>query len=120
MVVPPDETGFQALARLLGPGQLVIRPADLLTYEIDAGLDRGRPDAVAIPRSAEDVERIARWAAERRVPLVARGAGTGLSGGAVADRGGLVVVFSQMDRLLEVDHAGRSAVVQPGMVNLAL
>jgi D-lactate dehydrogenase (cytochrome) len=120
MSAPSRADRFQSLARILGPGRLVTRAADLITYEIDAGLDRGRPDAVAIPRTAEDVERIARWAAEQRVPLVARGAGTGLSGGAVADRGGLVVAFAQMDRILEVDHVGRSAVVQPGVINLAL
>jgi D-lactate dehydrogenase (cytochrome) len=111
---------FHSLAQLLGPGRLVTRAADLITYEIDAGLDRGRPDAVAIPRTPEEVELIARWAAEQGVPLVARGAGTGLSGGAVADRGGLVLAFAQMDRILEIDHVGRSAVVQPGVINLAL
>jgi D-lactate dehydrogenase (cytochrome) len=120
MSAPSQVDRFDLLARLLGPGQLVTRATDLITYEIDAGLDRGRPDAVAIPRTAQDVERIARWAAQQRVPLVARGAGTGLSGGAVADRGGLVVAFAQMDRVLEVDHIGRSVVVQPGVVNLAL
>jgi D-lactate dehydrogenase (cytochrome) len=120
MSASSTDTAFRSLARLLGPGQLVTRPAELLTYEIDAGLDRGRPDAVALPHTAEDVERIARWAAEQRVPLVARGAGTGLSGGAVAERGGLVVAFSQMSRVLEIDDIGRSAIVQPGVVNLVL
>ena len=58
------------------------------------------------------------WAERHRVPLVARGAGTGLSGGAVAERGGIVVVTTRMNRIEEVDTAGRTVVVEAGAVNL--
>ena len=111
---------FGSLARQLAAGQLRTEPAELLTYEIDAGLDRARPDGVVYPRSAADVEQIARWSTVHGVPLVARGAGTGLSGGAIAEQGGLVVQFSQMSRVLAFDEYGRSVVVQPGAVNLDL
>ena len=111
---------WRALQALLPPGGLVTDPVELITYEMDAGPDRGSPQAVAFPRGVEDVVAVVRWAADRHVPLVARGAGTGLSGGAVASRGGLILSFSRMDRVLEFDKVGRSVVVQPGVVNLAL
>lgn len=110
----------QSLTELLGPEQVVTDPVELITYERDAGPDRGRPDAVVFPRSTAEVQRVVRWAAEHGVPLVARGAGTGLSGGAVAERGGIVLEFARMDRILEIDPPGRSAVAEPGVVNLTL
>ncbi len=97
--------------------RLVSDPAECLTYEADAGFDRAVPDAVFYPESAEDVQRIVRWAAEQNVPVVARGAGTGLAGGAVAERGGVVVVPARMDRV-EIDADGRAALVEAGAVNL--
>ena len=111
---------IHSLASLLQKGQLFTDPASLLTYEVDAGVDRGVPDGVVLPHSAQDVARIVRWAAEHAVPLVGRGAGTGLSGGAVAEHGGLIVEFSRMNRVLDVDVYGRSAVVEPGLINLRL
>ncbi len=115
-----QESILGSLARILDAGQLLTSPVELITYEGDASLDRGRPDGVAFPRTADDVVKIVRWAARHGVPIVARGAGTGLSGGAVADRGGLIVEFSRLAQVLELDEAGRSAVVQPGVINLAL
>jgi len=99
---------------------LVTDPMALITYEVDGGLDRGTPQAVAFPQDVEDVVGLVRWAAERGLPLVARGAGTGLSGGAVPSHGGLVLSFARMKEVLEFDEPGRSIVVQPGMVNLVL
>jgi glycolate oxidase subunit GlcD len=111
----PDD--WRALRAALSPGALVTDPVELITYEIDAGLDRGRPQAAAFPRSLDDVVAVVRWAASRGLPLVARGAGTGLSGGAVPSQGGLVLSFARMNRVLEFDEAGRLVVVQPGVVN---
>ncbi len=112
----------QALADLaahLGADRVVTDPARLITYAIDAGLDQGHPDGVVFPRSVDEVVRLVRRAAEHGVPLVARGAGTGLAGGAVAEHGGLVVELGLMNRVLELDVTGRSAVVEAGVVNLA-
>ncbi len=111
---------IQSLASLLQRGQVFTDAASLLTYEVDAGVDRGTPDGVVLPHSAQDVARIVCWAAEHHVPLVGRGAGTGLSGGAVAEHGGLIVGFSRMNRVIDVDVYGRSAVVEPGLINLRL
>ncbi|MCS6828985.1 MAG: FAD-binding oxidoreductase [Caldilinea sp.] len=100
--------------------QLITDSSELIVYEIDAGFDRGRPDAVFYPESAADVSRLVRWARNARLPVIARGAGTGLSGGAVAERGGVIVEFARMNRILELNPLGRNGIVQPGVVNLAL
>ncbi len=115
-----QETALRSLKTLLPKGQVFTDRASLLTYEVDAGLDRGLPDGVVFPRTVEDIVRIVRWSGEHRVPLIARGAGTGLSGGAVADRGGIIVEFSHMDHILDIDAYGRSAVVESCVINLAL
>jgi glycolate oxidase subunit GlcD len=116
-MTPPTPDDWRALRAALSPGALVTDPVELITYEIDAGLDRGRPQAAVFPRSLEDVVTVVRWAAAHDLPLVARGAGTGLSGGAVPSQGGLILSFSRMDRVLEFDEVGRLVVVQPGVVN---
>lgn len=100
--------------------QLITDPVELITYEIDAGFDRGKPDGVFYPQSAADVSRIMRWASEHKRPLIARGAGTGLSGGAVPEHGGIIVEFARLNRLVALDTVGRSAVVEPGLINLVL
>jgi glycolate oxidase subunit GlcD len=114
------ETIRRSLMALLPKGQVFVDRSALLAYEADAGIDKGLPEGVVFPRHADDVVRIMRWAAEHAVPLVARGAGTGLSGGAVADRGGLVVDFARMNGILDFDVQGRSALVQPALINLRL
>jgi D-lactate dehydrogenase (cytochrome) len=116
----PTTTNHQALTLLFPSPQLVIDPVELITYEIDAGFDRGKPDGVFYAQSAADVSRIVRWAGEQHIPLIARGAGTGLSGGAVPEHGGVIVEFARMNRVLDLDVRGRSAVVEPGVINLAL
>jgi glycolate oxidase subunit GlcD len=114
------EKAKEALRALFPRRQVFTDEAALVAYEVDAGLDRGSPQAVVLPRSAEDVVRLVRWAAEYEVPLVARGAGTGLSGGAVAERGGVIVAFSHMNHILDVDTYGRNAVAEPCVINLRL
>jgi glycolate oxidase subunit GlcD len=111
---------MDSLGRILKTGQLLTHPVELITYEVDAAQDRGVPDGVVFPISADEVHAVVRWANENGVPLIARGAGTGLSGGAVAEKGGILLGFSRMNRILEFDTVGRSAVVEPGVVNLVL
>ena len=114
------DTTLHSLKMLLPRGQVFTNRASLIAYEADGGVDKGLPDGVVFPASVEELAQVARWASEHQVPLVARGAGTGLSGGAVADRGGIIVEFSRMNRILDIDERGRSAVVEPGMINLRL
>ena len=114
------EITISSLKSILPKGQVFTDRSSLVAFEVDAGIDKGLPDAIVFPRTAEEVARVVRWAAEHHVPLVARGAGTGLSGGAVADRGGIIIEFSHMNRLLDIDAHGRSAVVEPALINLRL
>lgn len=114
------KTQLQPLTKLFNKRQLTTNAVELITYEVDAGFDRGKPDGVFYPEATADVSRVMRWASEQRVPLVARGAGTGLSGGAVAEHGGIIVEFARMNHIVEIDVTGRSAVVEAGVVNLVL
>ncbi|MFQ5816850.1 MAG: FAD-linked oxidase C-terminal domain-containing protein [Terriglobia bacterium] len=108
------------LRKILGDAGVLWKREELLVYEYDASITRALPDAVVFPRSTEDVIRIALLTHRLGVPLVGRGAGTGLSGGALAPHGGVVVAFSRMNRILEIDLENLRAVVQPGVVNLDL
>lgn len=114
------ETARYSLERVLPKGQVFVDRATLVAYEVDAGIDRGRPEGVVFPRTTEEVARVVRWAAQHNIPLIARGAGTGLSGGAVADRGGIIVEFAHMNHILEIETLGRSAIVEPALINLRL
>src|SRR5260370_24284255 len=110
----------QQLSRIVGPDFVLWRPEDLMLYEYDALSSLRQPDAVVFPSTPQHVVEVVRLAAREQVPLIARGAGTGLSGGAVATRGGIVVSFSRMKRILEIDLENQRARVQPGVVNLDL
>jgi len=96
------------------------RPEDLRLYEYDGGQDKARPDAVVLPQTTQQVSAIARLASRHGLPLIGRGAGTGLSGGAIPRYGGILVGFARMNRILEIDYANERAVVEPGVVNLDL
>ncbi|HEV7662691.1 MAG TPA: FAD-linked oxidase C-terminal domain-containing protein [Chloroflexota bacterium] len=110
----------ETLRAALGPASLYSGVEDVIMYEYDYGLDRGMPDLVALPRSTAEVQAIVRAAQAAGVPIVARGAGTGISGGAVPAQGGLVISMARFNQVLEIDEANRCAVVQPGVVNLDL
>src|SRR5436190_4736714 len=106
------------LAKLLGPRGYLDRPEDLTLYEYDGGVDKHRPDLVVFPKTTAEVAAIVRAAHEFDVPFVGRGAGTGLSGGAIPREGGITIAFARMNRILEIDLENERAVVQPGVVNL--
>lgn len=89
-----------------------------MLYEYDGSIEKGRPECVVFPKSTEDVVRIVRVAADHKLPLVGRGAGTGLSGGSIPTEGGLMIAFARMNKILEIDLESEYAVVQPGVVNL--
>ncbi len=91
-----------------------------MLYEYDALSSMRQPDAVAFPATTEQVIAIVKLAAREKIPVIARGAGTGLSGGAVTVEGGIVVGFSRMKKILEIDFENQRARVQPGVVNLDL
>ncbi len=109
------------LRAIVGADGVITDPARLLVYESD-GLTtyRRRPLAVVLPRSTDEVSRVVRRLGRERVPLVPRGAGTGLSGGALADTDAVVISTPRMNRILEVDPANRRARIQAGVVNTQL
>ncbi len=111
----------ETLRAIVGARSVLSRPEELLVYEAD-GLTLGAhpPDAVVLPRSTEEVVAVVSACRAAGVPFVPRGAGTGLSGGAVAALGGVVIECSRMDRILEVHAEDRYAVVEPGVVNAEL
>jgi glycolate oxidase len=102
----------------VGAGGLITAESQLQTYECD-GLTNFRvlPGAVALPRTAEEVQAVVRICARHKIPFVSRGAGTGLSGGALPAAGGVVISLARMNRILEVDIANRYVVVEPGVIN---
>lgn len=108
------------LRAIAGLDAVLDRPEDLMLYEYDGGVRTSRPDAVVFPQNTDQVSRIVKLAANERVPIVPRGAGTGLSGGAIPVEGGILVAFARMNRILEVDAGNMRAVVQPGVVNQIL
>jgi glycolate oxidase len=115
-----DRTALtKALQDVLGPDRVFTHPADLIAYEYD-GLQvlNAIPDLVVVPESTEEVAGIVNAARRHRIPLIARGAGTGLAGGAIAPIGGIIVSLAKMTRILHVDLDNRTAVVQPGVINL--
>ncbi|MER3468002.1 MAG: FAD-binding oxidoreductase, partial [Thermoflexus sp.] len=110
----------QELLAVFGPRGVLWEPHQLLLYEYDASIDKGRPDVVVFPTSTAQVVAAVRIAHRYGLPIVVRGAGTGLSGGAVADQGGLMIVTTRMRRILEIDPVNLRAVVEPGVINLAV
>jgi glycolate oxidase len=122
---PLTETRRSALRRelegLLGRGGVLSDPDELLVYESDGlTLFRALADFVVFPTSAAEVQAVVKLANREELPFVARGAGTGLSGGCLPAEGGLVISLMRMSRVLEVDYANQLAVVEPGLVNLHL
>ena len=103
----------------LGAEHVVTEPEQLRVYECD-GLTghRAIPELVVLPGSTEEVQAVLRACHRERVPFVARGAGTGLSGGATPVAGGVVVSLARMNRILEIDLASQRVVVEPGVANL--
>jgi glycolate dehydrogenase FAD-linked subunit len=106
---------FEAAVGLDG---LIVEPSQLQTYECD-GLTAIRtvPAAVVLPRSTEQVQAVVRICAQHSIPFVARGAGTGLSGGAMPATGGIVISFARMNAILNVDIPNQRITVQPGVIN---
>ncbi|RFU22010.1 FAD-linked oxidase C-terminal domain-containing protein [Geodermatophilus marinus] len=109
------------VARAVGPGGLITEPAQLRTYECD-GLTgyRVTPALVVLPATTEEVAAVVRLCARDGVPFVARGAGTGLSGGALPVADGIVIGLARMRAVLSVDVDDQRAVVQPGVTNAGI
>ena len=110
----------EELQGVVGEPYVVYKPEDLIVFEYDGSVDRHLPLIVTVPASTDEVSGVVKVARKYGLPIVARGAGTGLSGGAVAARGGIVVALTRMTRVLKIDPDNLVAVVEPGVVNIDL
>lgn len=116
MTAPTRRSWTRALARLLGPDKVRTDDAALQAHAGDAWHASRLPEAVAVPRTTEDVRRLARFCSRHRIPLTARGAGRGYVGGCVPAHGGVALSFARMNRILEIHPDDFVAVVEPGVV----
>jgi glycolate oxidase len=112
-----DAAFIKRLAGIVGAGHTLAADSDLRNYQYDGSVDQALPEVVVLPGSAEEIAQIVAACNERGYPFLARGAGTGLSGGAVPEAGGVVISTARLHRILEIDVDNRLAVVEPGVVN---
>src|SRR6202158_5382215 len=110
----------EELRRVVGRESVIDSANDLRIFERDASIEGALPDAVVLPATTEQVAAVIKVAAKHRIPVVMRGAGTGLSGGAVTSRGGIALQVRRMRRILDIDPVAQTAMVEPGVVNQEL
>ncbi|MFC2035763.1 FAD-binding oxidoreductase [Chloroflexota bacterium] len=111
---------FKALAKVVGSQNILVSPPDLVAYSYDSTGKRSLPDVVVFPNSTTEVPAIVKIAYQHQIPLVARGAGTNLSGGTLPTKGGIILELSRLNRIIELDTSRHIAIVEPGVVNLDL
>jgi len=110
----------EEMDKIVGKENVLSSETDLFLYGYDASLFRGKPDCIVLPNSTEEVSKIVRFAHENEIHIIARGSGTNLSGGTIPTKGGIIIHFSRMNRILEIDTENQRAVVEPGVFTLAL
>ena len=114
-----DKTFLARLETIVGVDGVVRDHGELLTYETDGLVKlRAKPGVAVLPTSADQVRRVVRLCHGHGVPFVARGQGTGLSGGAMPHPDGVLIVTARMNRILEIDIPNRTITVEPGVMNL--
>jgi glycolate oxidase len=110
---------FSELCAICGDEGVITQPERLMVYECDAyTMEKHPPDAVALPRSTEEVVRVVRLCAQHRLPIIPRGTGTSLSGAVLAVDGGVIIGTTRLNRILNVDYRNRRALVEAGVPNL--
>ena len=120
MTAVAEQTIVDELRELLPEERVLWRDYDLMLYEYDGSIDKHRPLAVVFPVTSREVSDTVRLCRRCSVPYTARGAGTGLSGGAIPATGGVLISLARMTRILEIDVENMCAIVEPGVVNLRL
>ncbi len=118
--IPDRSVVARELAAVVGEAYVFEGPGDVLAYEYDASNFTAVPDLVALPGTADEVAGVVRVASRHRVPVIPRGAGTGVAGGALPIIGGIVVVLTRMNRILTLDLDSGVAVVEPGVTNIEI
>jgi glycolate oxidase len=115
-----DKKIIKQLHRIFNKEDVLLHAKDLFFYQFDASLDRGLPDAVVFPRKTEQIIDLVKLCRQHNIPLVPRGSGSNLSGGSIASWGGIIIQFSHLNKILEIDLENGCAVVEPGVYNLDL
>lgn len=110
----------EEFSSVVGDEWFLDTPEDLVTYSYDAFLPEFKPDAVIVPENADEISRIMCIANREKINIVPRGAGTNICGSSVARKGGMIIAFHRMNKILEIDPESMSATVQPGVVNADL
>lgn len=112
------------LVKMLGREKVLTEDLDLMYYSYDSSfltkLEPANPTAVVMPRSTEDVSNVMRFAFEKDIPVIPRGAGTGETGGCIALRGGIVLDLSTWDEIIEIDARNMQVLVRPGVIHAKL
>ena len=112
---------IQTMEQVVGREYVVSDSAELKVYETDGlTIYKATPEVVVLPKNVAEVVAVVRVCAREHIPFVPRGAGTGLSGGALAIEGGVVIGLNRMNRVLEVDYPNQRAVIEPGLINIWL
>jgi glycolate oxidase len=111
---------IEELGRLIGKEKVLGSEMQIKLYEYDAALLRSRPDCIVLPASTDEVSKVVRFAHANGIRVVARGAGTNLTGGSLCLHGGIAVVMTRMNQVLDLDIENLRVVVQPGIVTLNL
>ncbi len=112
-----NKNDIEALRRIVGQGNVLTSPEELYTYSYDGTATwQHAPEAVVFPENAEQVSKLLACANERRIPVTPRGGGTNVSGGSIPIEGGIVLVTTRMDRILEIRKENLHAIVEPGVI----
>ncbi len=121
IVTPIDRDKLiRDMAVIVGEDAVLHKTYDLKLYEYDGSVDKHLPEVVVFPRTTAQVAALVKYCNQEQLFYTARGAGTGLSGGSIPIRGGVLVAFTRMNQILEIDTDNLRAVVEPGVVNLHL
>ena len=109
------------LEKIIGPNGVICEEDELRVYDTDGlTIFKAMPDVVVLPSSSEQVAEVVKVCHRETIPFVARGSGTGLSGGALPLEGGVLIGLNRVNRILEVDYENKRAVVEPGVINVWL
>ncbi len=111
---------IEEMTKIVGKENVLSSETDLLLYGYDASLFKGKPDCIVLPGSTEEISKIVKFAHGSGIPVIGRGSGTNLSGGTVPTRGGIILHFSRMNKIVEIDIENERVVVEPGIFTLVL
>ena len=115
MTAIPSQLIYQS-GQIVGPDNLTVRLEDLHCYSYDGSARPHLPDLVVFPHTTEQISEIMQLATKHRIPVVPRGAGTGMSGGIVPVRGGIVLAMNRVETIIEIDTDNQIAIVEPGVI----